>query len=101
MENKSLKFETWRKERAERVILTYLQGLRKISLNWVLGCLKGDFGLSKEEVISIIEKIKRNPSLYLLDKFPERKIRLKKIESALKKWKEIPSAIIPSAISFK
>jgi hypothetical protein len=73
--------KNWRKEKAKGVILTYLQGTKKVSLNWVLGCLKGDFGVSKEEVIEIIEEIKKNPSLYLLDEFPERKEKLKDLET--------------------
>lgn len=98
MVRKSFEFESWRRERAKGVIFTYLKGLRKISLNWVLGYLKANFGLSKEEVISLIEEIKRD---HFLDKFPERKIRLKKIESGLKKWKEIPSVIMPSVKAYR
>lgn len=95
-----LEFEIWKRKRAEGVILTYLQG-KKVSLDWVLGCLKGYFGLSRGETISIIKKIKENPKLYLLDKDPARKIRLKRIESKLSKWKEFPSAIIPSVKAYK
>lgn len=87
-------FKKWKEEKGEGIILTYLQGIRKISLEWVLGCLKGDFGFSKKEIVSIIKKIRKNPSQYSLNKF--RKIRLKKIELALKNWKKIPSSIFPS-----
>ncbi|MCL0050612.1 hypothetical protein M1N22_02010 [Dehalococcoidia bacterium] len=40
--------------------------------------------LSSDEIQNIISEIKANPSLYLLDKFPERKERLKELEKMLK-----------------
>jgi hypothetical protein len=75
--------KNWRKERAKGVILTYLQGTRKVSLNWALRCLKSNFGVSKEEVIEIIEEIKKNPSRYLLDEFPARKEKLRELEVSI------------------
>lgn len=75
--------KNWRKERAKGVILTYLQGTKKVSLNLVLGCLKGNFGVSKEEVIEIIGEIKKNPSRYLLNEFPERKEKLGELEASI------------------
>jgi hypothetical protein len=75
--------KNWRKERVKGVILTYLQGTRKVSLNWAIGCLKGNFGVSKEDVIEIIEEIKKNPSRYLLDEFPERKEKLSELKASI------------------
>jgi hypothetical protein len=86
--------ENWKKERVKGIILSYLRGEKGVSLKWVFGCLKGAFGLSKGEVKEVLKEIESKPSRYLLDK--KRKIRLKKIKTTLKRWKEMPSFIIPT-----
>ena len=75
------------KKTAEGVILEYIRGIRKKApLNWALGSLREmteHEKLSLDEIRNIISKIEANPSLYLLDKFPERKERLKGLEKKL------------------
>jgi len=77
------------RRRAEGVILEFIRGVRKgASLSWALGCLKemlehGKISLS--DVLEIIEEIEGNPSLYLLDLYPERRERLEALRRELKR----------------
>jgi len=77
------------RRRAEGVILEFIRGIKKrASLNWALGCLREmlEHGmLSLSDILEIIEEIEGNPSLYLLDRFPERKERLKILKHELKR----------------
>jgi len=41
--------------------------------------------LSSSDVLEIMEEIEGNPSLYLLDRFPERRERLKILKRELKR----------------
>lgn len=55
-----LDFQEWRLRRAKGVIEEYVRGVKRRAsdINWVLGVLKGAFGVSKNEALMIIEQIK-------------------------------------------
>ena len=80
--------EHFLKRTAEGVILGYIRGIKKrATLNWALGNLRATVGPGKlplDEIQNISSEIKSNPSLYLLEKFPKRKERLKELERKLK-----------------
>jgi len=77
------------RRRAEGVILGFIRGIKKgASLNWALGCLREMLKhgmLSLSDILEIMGEIEGNPSLYLLDRFPERKGRLKMLKHELKR----------------
>ena len=76
------------KPNAENVIVANIVGRRKrTTVKWVIGCLKEMIEhnkISPNEISEIISKIERQPSLYLLDRFPERGERLKILKIRLK-----------------
>lgn len=84
-------FKEYFKKTAEGVILEHIRGIReKATLRWALGSLKEmiEHGkLSFNEIQNIILEIEAKPSLYLLDKFPERGKRLKELEQKLQQLK--------------
>jgi len=79
----------YHRRRAEGVVLEFIRGIKKgASLNWALGCLREilEHGkLSPSDVLEIIGGIEGNPSLYLLDRFPERRERLEALKRELKR----------------
>jgi hypothetical protein len=52
-----LDLQEWRLRRARGVIEEYVRGIKRRAsdINWVIGVLKGAFGVSKEEALMIIE----------------------------------------------
>jgi len=58
----NLDFQEWRLKRARGVIEEYIRGVKKraTDINWVMGVLKGAFGVSKDEALMIIEQIKND-----------------------------------------
>jgi hypothetical protein len=70
--------DEWRLRRARGAIEEYMRGVKKRAsdINWVIGVLKGAFGVSKEEVLSIIEAIKEDKTII---KTPERLKRLEEL----------------------
>ncbi len=73
--------DEWRLRRARGVIEEYARGVKKRAsdINWVIGVLKGHFGVSKEEALAIIESIKNGRSLILTEE------RLKRLEELRRK----------------
>jgi hypothetical protein len=73
--------DEWRLRRARGVIEEYARGVKKRAsdINWVIGVLRGHFGVSKEEALAIIESIKNDRSLILTEE------RLKRLEELRKK----------------
>ena len=68
--------EKWRINRARGVILNYL--VRGGSLKWVMGVLKGEFGVTKEEALRIVHELETNPSFSWIPNSIERLKELKK-----------------------
>jgi len=58
----NLDFQEWRLKRARGVIEEYIRGVKKraTDINWVMGVLKGAFGVSRDEALMIIEQIKND-----------------------------------------
>jgi hypothetical protein len=79
----NLDFQEWRLKRARGVIEEYIRGVKKraTDVNWVMGVLKGAFGVSKDEALMIIEQIK-NDKTSILD--PKRLERLEDLEKRVK-----------------
>jgi hypothetical protein len=63
-----LDLQEWRLRRARGVIEEYVRGIKRRAsdINWVLGVLKGAFGVSKDEALMIIEQIK-NDKVFIRD----------------------------------
>ena len=78
-----LDFQEWRLRRAKGVIEEYVRGVKRRAsdINWVLGVLKGAFGVSKDEALMIIEQIK-NDKTFMLDS--KRLERLEELEKRVK-----------------
>jgi hypothetical protein len=78
-----LDFQEWRLRRARGVIEEYVRGIKRRAsdINWVLGVLKGAFGVSKDEALMIIEQIK-NDKTFMLDS--KRLERLEELEKRVK-----------------
>ncbi|TDA42287.1 MAG: hypothetical protein DSO07_00160 [Thermoproteota archaeon] len=55
-------FEEWRLRRAKGAIEEYIRGVkgRASDINWVLGVLRGSFGVSKEEALMIIDQLRKD-----------------------------------------
>jgi uncharacterized protein YeeX (DUF496 family) len=79
----NLDFQEWRLKRARGAIEEYIRGVKKraTDINWVMGVLKGAFGVSKEEALRIIESIKNDKSTIFT---PERIRKLEELESYIK-----------------
>jgi len=73
--------DEWRLRRARGVIEEYARGIKKRAsdINWVIGVLKGNFGVSKEEALAIIESVKNDRSLILTEERIERLEKLRKM----------------------
>ena len=71
--------DEWRLRRARGAIEEYMRGVKKRAsdINWVIGVLKGAFGVSKEEALSIIEAIKEDK---MIIKTHERLRRLEELK---------------------
>jgi len=71
--------DEWRLRRARGAIEEYMRGVKKRAsdINWVIGVLKGSFGVSKEEALSIIEAIKEDK---MIIKTHERLRRLEELK---------------------
>jgi hypothetical protein len=63
-----LNFGEWRLRRARGVIEEYVRGVKKRAsdINWVIGVLKGAFGVSNNEALMLIGQI-RSDRAFLLD----------------------------------
>jgi hypothetical protein len=75
-----LDLQEWRLRRARGVIEEYVRGIKRRAsdINWVLGVLKGAFGVSKDEALMIIEQIKNDKTFIRDSKRLERLEELKK-----------------------
>jgi len=73
----------WRLRRAKGAIEEYVRGVKKRAsdINWVLGILKGFFGVSKEEALMIIEQL-RNDKTFMWDF--KRLERIKELEKKIR-----------------
>jgi len=71
-----LDIREWRLRRAKGAIEQYMRGLKRRAsdISWVIGVLKGNFGVSKEEALSIIDAIKEDKTIILTPK------RLRRLE---------------------
>ena len=69
-------FNAWKIERATGTIEEYVKGTKKKAsdINWVLGVLMGNFGVSKEEALMVIDQLKKDTT-YVRDSN-----RLKRLE---------------------
>jgi hypothetical protein len=78
-----LNFGEWRLRRARGVIEEYVRGVKKRAsdINWVMGVLKGAFGVSKDEALMLIGQI-RTDKTFLLDS--KRLERLEKLERRIR-----------------
>jgi hypothetical protein len=81
----NLDLQEWRLRRARGVIEEYIRGVKRRAsdINWVLGVLKGAFGVSKDEALMIIESIKNDKIMVLTPERVKRLEELKKIVSNL------------------
>lgn len=75
-----LDFQEWRLRRARGVIEEYVRGVKRRAsdINWVLGVLKGAFGVSKDEALMIVEQVKNDKTFIKDSKRLERLEELKK-----------------------
>jgi len=79
-----LEFREWRLRRAKGAIEEYMRGLKKRAsdINWVIGILKGTFGVSKEEALSIIDAIREDKTIIIT---PERLKRLEELRKRIER----------------
>ena len=75
-----LDFTESRLRRAKGVIEEYVRGIKRSAsdINWVLGVLKGAFGVSKDEALMIIEQVKNDKTFIRDSKRLERLEELKR-----------------------
>jgi hypothetical protein len=72
----------WRLRRARGAIEEYIRGVRKrTDIRWVLGVLRGPFGVSKDEALMLIEQI-RSDRTFMWNS--ERLERLEELERRIK-----------------
>jgi len=73
-----LNIKEWRLRRVKGAIEEYMRGVKKRAsdINWVIGVLKGAFGVSREEALSIIDAIKEDKTIIIT---PERLRRLEEL----------------------
>jgi len=76
-----LSLDEWRLRRARGVVESYARGVKKKAsdINWVIGVLKGYFGVSKEEALGIIKSLENDKSFILTED------RLKRLEELKKR----------------
>jgi hypothetical protein len=74
----NIDLKEWRLKRAKGAIEEYLRGVKKraADIEWVMGVLKGSFGVSKKETLELIEQIKNDVTFLMT---PERFERLNKL----------------------
>jgi hypothetical protein len=78
--------DEWRLRRARGVILEYIRGIKpRATLRWAIGCLTKSFGLNREEINTLIESIKRDPTIIMTEE------RLNKIEILKRAVEEVRS----------
>jgi hypothetical protein len=72
-----------RLKRARGAILEYIRGLkRRADIKWVLGVLKGSFGVSKDEALALIQSVKNDKSLILTpDRLDRLELLRRKVEA--------------------
>lgn len=78
--------EYYEKTAKEDILIYINERKEKASLNWAYGCLKemaDNKKLTAQEIENIILDIENNPELYLLDKFPQRKEKLDKLNETI------------------
>jgi hypothetical protein len=72
----------WRLRRARGAIEEYIRGVKKrTDIRWVLGVLRGPFGVSKDEALMLIEQI-RSDRTFMWNS--ERLERLEELERRIK-----------------
>jgi hypothetical protein len=78
----NLDINEWRLKRAKRVMEEYIKQRKKKAsdINWVMGILKGSFGVSKKEALELLKSIENDKSVILT---PERLKRLKELEKLI------------------
>jgi len=78
----NLDVKEWRLRRARGAIEEYMRGVKKRAsdINWVIGVLKGFFGVSKEEALSIIDAIKEDKTIIMT---PDRLRRLEELRKRI------------------
>lgn len=78
-----LEIREWRLRRARGAIEEYVRGVKKRAsdINWVMGVLKGVFGVSKEEALMIVEQV-RSDRTFVLDS--RRLERLEELERRIR-----------------
>jgi hypothetical protein len=72
-----------RLKRARGAILEYIRGLKqRADIKWVLGVLKGSFGVSKDEALALIQSVKNDKSLILTpDRLDRLELLRRKVEA--------------------
>jgi len=72
----------FRLKRARGAILEYIRGLKnRADLKWVLGVLRGSFGVSMNEALALMQSIKNDKSLMLTpDRLDRLELLRRKIE---------------------
>jgi hypothetical protein len=78
-----LDIREWRLRRARGAIEEYVRGVKKRAsdIDWVMGVLKGVFGVSKEEALMIVEQV-RSDRTFVLDS--RRLERLEELERRIR-----------------
>ena len=78
-----LNFKEWRLRRAKGAIEEYARGVKKRAseMSWILGVLKGPFGVSRDEALELIEQLK-NDKTFVWD--PKRLERLEELEKRIR-----------------
>jgi|MonGeyMetagenome_1017769.scaffolds.fasta_scaffold787952_1 hypothetical protein len=78
----NLDINEWRLKRAKMVMEEYIKGRKKKAsdINWVMGVLKGSFGVSKKEALELLKSLENDKSIILT---PERLQRLKELEEKI------------------
>jgi hypothetical protein len=79
-----LDFTEWRLKRARRVLEEYIRGVKKRAsdINWVMGVLKGNFGVSKKEALELLEQVSNDKTLLITpERFKRLEILRKKVEA--------------------
>jgi hypothetical protein len=73
-----LSLDEWRLRRARGVIEECVRGVKKRAsdINWVMGVLKGAFGVSKGEALELIELVKNDKTITMT---PEKLRRLEEL----------------------
>jgi hypothetical protein len=79
-----LDFTEWRLKRARRVLEEYIRGVKKRAsdINWVMGVLKGNVGVSKKEALELLEQVSNDKTLLITpERFKRLEILRKRVEA--------------------